>query len=356
MNRCEPQCSGPITTGFPFRRLWMPVFLLALLQAGCERGPSNTGDSPKLAHALISMAGDIQSVMTATENQTALLAAEISSLYPALAENASKADASHYRLESNGVLHRPGAVKSGQPAVFVSGAVKVSGEIMGVVLGTEAIDPILKRIPAENPAVAQVYYNDRNSYNRIYPPFDVLIQYPAGMNIPSYNFYYQADERHNPNGKAVWIKDPYVDPAGRGWMVSCVAPVRHNRALEGVCGLDITVEAIVRSFDFEGRNKLCLLASSDGTVVAAGELMIRILRLPALKNHRYVDTVRSNTFRSADFNMLKSRSLAIREMAGELLSKREPSASLELDDEHWTVHAVTIPGLDWRLMDFTIRK
>jgi hypothetical protein len=84
--------------------------------------------------------------------------------------------------------------------------------------------------------------------------------------------------------------------------------------------------------------------------------MIQILRLPALKNHRYVDTVRSNTFRSADFNMLKSRSLAIREMAGELLSKREPSASLELDDEHWTVHAVTIPGLDWRLMDFTIRK
>lgn len=324
--------------------------------ASCDKAPPENGTGVEGQVRLNSMASDIAGAMRSTEEQTALLASEIARLYPDLERHAATADRSQYKLEANGVLHRPAAIQNEQPAVFVSGAVKVDEAVMTTVLGTEALDPILKRIPASHPAVVQAYYNDKNSYNRIYPPFDVLTQYPPGMDIPSYNFYYLADARHNPDRQAVWVKDPYVDPAGRGWMISCIAPVYHNDSLMGVAGLDITVEAIVRSFDFENANKMCLLAAADGTVVATGEHLIHVLRLPALKNHRYVDTVRSDTFRSADYNMLKSRSIAIRTMADELLVKDQPSTTLELDDVKWTIRSVPIPALDWHLLEFIPRQ
>lgn len=333
-------------------RLVFAAVLTCLGLPGCEKKDSGAGKNAAEQMRLESMAEEIAAAMRTTEEETTRLASEVAKLYPDLQTQAAKSDRSQYKLEANGVLHRPSATKNDQPAVFVSGVVKVDENLMIDVLGTEPLDPVLKRIPQSNPAVVQAYYNDKHSYNRIYPPFDVLTQYPPGMDIPSYNFYYLADPKHNPERKAVWVKDPYVDPAGRGWMISCIAPVHHQENLMGVAGLDITVEAIVRNFDFENSNKMCLLAAADGTVVATGEHLIHVLRLPALKNHRYVDTVRSDTFRSADYNMLKSRSLAIRTMADELLVKDQPKSNLELDDVRWSIRSVSIPSLEWHLLEF----
>lgn len=329
--------------------------LLLLMLSACDR-PNTASRLKKDTSSLLSQkASEITLILEATEMQTANLAAKTRNCYQDLAGNARSSEPNQYRLESNGVLHRPEAIHSDLPAVFASGAVKVDEAVMLTVRGTEGIDSLLKRIPVENPAVVQAYFNSWQSYNRIYPPFDVLTQYPPGMDIPTYNFYYLANDRNNPGRSTVWVKDPYVDPAGRGWMVSCIAPVHAEGQLHGVCGLDITVESMVRSFDFDRTDHLRLLVSSDGTVVATGEILIGILRLPALKNHRYVDTVRSDTFRSADFNLLKSRSLAIRQMAETLIVKGQQTALLQLDDLRWRVSASPVAKLGWHLLEFESR-
>jgi hypothetical protein len=64
------------------------------------------------------------------------------------------------------------------------------------------------------------------------------------MDIPSYNFYYEADATHNPGRGVVWT-DAYVDPAGHGWMVSSIAPVWSDGRLEGVVGIDVTLKTII---------------------------------------------------------------------------------------------------------------
>lgn len=334
---------------------WPAACLLLLLFSACKRTEKEALSSATTASLLAKKASEITAVLESTERQTANLAEETRRCYLDLAGHARGTDPDQYRLEPNGVLHRPEAIRSDLPAVFVSGAVKVDDGVMLTVRGTEKIDSLLKRIPAENPAVVQAYFNSWHSYNRIYPPFDVLTQYPPGMDIPSYNFYYLANEQNNPEKSQVWVKDPYVDPAGRGWMVSCIAPVYADDRLQGVCGLDITVESMVKSFDFDRSDHLRLLVTSDGTVVATGEILIGILRLPALKNHRYVDTVRSDTFRSADFNLLKSRSLAIRQMAETLVINGKNVATLQLDDLRWRVSASPVAKLGWFLLEFESR-
>ncbi len=329
---------------------WVAFTSAAILATSCNQNDSNAKEVARNRAALEAMAQSITHELLETEKITQELATQITALYPDLDERARSADRSQYELRPNGVLHRPGAVKNNLPAVFVSGVVPVTESVWNVVLGTEAIDPLLTR--AVGTAVVQAYYNDKHSYNRIYPPFDVLPQYPPGMDIPAYNFYYLADEKHNPEKRAVWVNEPYVDPAGRGWMISCIAPVYHQGQLVGVPGLDITVESIIRTFDFENRNRFCILVSPAGTVVATGEPLMRILRLPDLKSHRYVDTVRSDTFRSSDYNMLHSRSQAVRTMATQLLINNLPSSTLDSDPDSWKVIATPIPNLNWKLMEF----
>ena len=64
---------------------------------------------------------------------------------------------------------------------------------------TIRLDPIMKSIVTADPLITQVYLNTHDSLNRIYPWFDVLAIYPPRMDIPNYNFYYDADATHNPD-------------------------------------------------------------------------------------------------------------------------------------------------------------
>jgi hypothetical protein len=330
----------------------LPLLTLAVLLAGCNRATHEATGASREEGKLQRLAKGLDDEIGETERQTTALAEQVVAAYKNLAEAAKSVNSEDYRLEPNGVLHRPSAVKTDVPAVFVSGAVAVDERIMTIVKGTEPIDTVLKELVRSSELIVQAYYNDRNSYNRIYPPFYVLAQYPPGMQIPKYNFYYLADEKNNPGRKSTWIKNPYVDPAGRGWMVSCLAPVYRNDQLEGVCGLDVTVEALVREMELESANNLYIVVSNDGIVVAAGERMARVLRLPNLKRHRYVDTVRSDTVRTDDYNLRKSSSAPVRNMINEFTVNGKLETQLNLDGQKWRVRSVSLTRLGWYILEF----
>ncbi len=346
----------PAITKTMFRRPFVKFLVIGavtlLFDAGCN---DRFADDLEAGGSTLEVLKErINVAIRETEQDVTFLAARLAAAYPATQNR--RTPSTDYALADNGVLYRPMAVHRDVPAVFVSGVVPVDEEVLRIVEGTEVIDPLLKELVLANEEVTQAYYNDRNSYNRIYPPFDVLTQYPAGMNIPAYNFYYLADEKNNPERNTVWIREPYVDPAGRGWMISCVAPVYWNGKLEGVCGLDITIESIVRSLGLEEANSLAFIVAEDGSLVAAGESIVRVLRLPPLKNHRYVDTVRSDTFRPENYNLLRSSSPEIRASFRELLSSGASSTTLLLDNREWVIRGVEVEGLGWKILQMSLGR
>ncbi|MFL7960854.1 ATP-binding protein [Pseudomonas kielensis] len=109
-------------------------------------------------------------------------------------------------------------------------------------------DFMMKQLKDGDPLIASIYFNSWDSYNRIYPWFNTLEQYPHDMDITQYNFYYLADAQHNPDKKIVWT-DVYLDPAGQGWMMSAIAPVYKGDFLEGVAGVDVTVDGILKRIE-----------------------------------------------------------------------------------------------------------
>ena len=277
------------------------------------------------------------------------LAALITNLYERQDEILPHVDKKKYRLESNGVFTKP--VDDGGSAIFVSGFYPVNEKIKKAVYFTEPIDTVFKALVAKYPEIAQVYYNDKYSLNRIYPYFDVLSQYEAKMDIPGFNFYYLADEKHNPARESLWISEPYVDPAGRGWMVSAIAPVYFGGSLVGVPGIDVTINTITKRYLLDNNSSMTIIIDNSGAIVAAQEGTINLLSFPPLFDHKYIETIKQDTYRKELYNMALSKEPNVRKIAGEILEKKRELVKTEIKGEKITIFASHIPELNWYLLE-----
>lgn len=258
-------------------------------------------------------------------------------------------DKSQYMLANTGVFYRP--KDNGGAAVYVSAAKKENSEVKQIVYFTEPIDSELKRITNQYDAVSQVYYNDSNNYNRIYPFMDVLAQYEPALNISEFNFYYMADAEHNPQKEAVWVKEAYVDPAGRGWMVSAIAPVYVDDKLVGVPGIDITTNTLTEQFLDESDQNI-VIVDKHGVIVTAKDFSINLLSLPPLKDHRYIETIKMDTYRRDNYNLLKSKEKNVREMAKAILEKGEREVKIVTKNSEYMAVAKSIDELSWTIIAF----
>ncbi len=263
-----------------------------------------------------------------------------------------EAERANHALSSDGVFYS--RADRGGSAVFVSGVVPVGPAQEDKVWRTLRLDPVMKSIRASDPLIAQLYVNTSDSLNRIYPWFDVLAIYAPKMDIPSYNFYYEADAVHNPERGVVWT-DAYVDPAGAGWMVSAIAPVYgadYEDRLDAVVGLDITTNTIVDQvldIAFEG-DGYAILVSRDGTILALPPEAEGDLGISALLDHSYEEAILQDTFKPDTFNIYRRAELF--DLAQALQSAPEGNTRVDLGRPMIAAWA-TIAGPQWKLMVLT---
>lgn len=258
----------------------------------------------------------------------------------------------NHATSPDGVFHT--VRDDGGSAVFYSGIVPVGPTQLDKVWRTLRLDPLMKAIRDSDPLIAQLYLNTNDSLNRIYPWFDVLAIYPPKMDIPSYNFYYEADAAHNPDRNVVWT-DSYVDPAGSGWMVSAIAPVYAQARpdfLEGVVGIDITIDTIVDQvldIDLEG-DGYAILVGRDGTILALPPAGEADLGLSELLEHSYEQAILEDTFKPDSFNLYRSPDLSV--LAEAIQSAPEGTARIDLGRPMIAGWA-SVAGPNWKLITLT---
>ncbi len=323
------------------------LLLLTVMIAGCNRSARQGFENEK--QALFEKAANLNNDFYKIRLETEWLAGEITKLYHKQDSILPLVDKSKYRLASNGVFTKP--VDDGGSAIFVSGYYPVNEKIKRAVYFTEPLDTLFKQLVARYPEIVQLYFNDRFSLNRIYPYFDVLSQYEAKMDIPSFNFYYLADEKHNPERKSLWLSEPYVDPAGRGWMVSAIAPVYYNDTLEGVPGIDVTINTITKRYVLDNPLSMSMIIDNSGTIVAAQEATINLLSFPPLFDHKYIETIKQDTYRKELYNLALSKEANVRKIATGILKEKKPVVETEIIGDKITVIAAHIPELDWYLLE-----
>lgn len=325
------------------KNIFSLLFLIVIVTA-C----SNKTDIKKEQIALKERAASINNDFKKIRLEVEMLASELTKLYQKQAQILPNIDTRKYQLASNGVFTKP--VDDGGSAIFVSGFYPINENVKNIVYFTEPIDTVFKSLVTKYPEIVQVYYNDKYAINRIYPFFDVLSQYEAKMDIPSFNFYYLADLKHNPKKTSLWVSEPYVDPAGRGWMVSAIAPVYYNNILAGVPGIDVTINTITKRYVQDSINSMNLIIDNSGTIVSAQEEIINMLSFPPLFEHKYIETIKQDTYRKEQYNLALSKEINVRNMANEILKNKKEVVEAEINGEKITVIAEHIPELNWVLL------
>ncbi len=282
--------------------------------------------------------------------------AQISNIYAQQAGRALNTDAPLREEDEQRLTYSPAgayytAEDSGQggAAVFYSGFVPVGEAGRKKAARVLQTQQLMEDIQTQHPLIASVYLNTYDSLNVIYPYFDVISQYSEGTDITTFNFYYEADQTHNPDRSVEWT-DVYLDPAGHGWTASCIAPVYKEDSLEGVVGLDVTVGTITQQvldldIPWDG---YAMLVGSDGTILALPENGERDWGLSELTEHHYAQAIMEDTFKPSEFNLSTMKNLS--SFASDIVGNVEGLSPVILNGQKKVVSWNTITETGWKLL------
>lgn len=190
-------------------------------------------------------------------------------------------DPASYGVAPNGVFYKQR--DDGGASLFYSVTTEIGPAQRRKALGSAAFDPLMRRLVKPGGLVSAAYLNTWDGMCRYYPRIENILEvFPTVLRMEDFVFYSAATPGNNPGGGPVWT-NAYLDPAGQGWMLSCVAPVLVDGFLEGVTGLDVTLERLVSGLlDLERPfGALAMLASEDGRSLAMPDTLARLLGHPS---------------------------------------------------------------------------
>ncbi len=330
------------------RSIWF-LGMLCIGMTSCNSSErSNSTSGLKEIESFISL---FDNDLMELEEEIVKLTGQAESLYEDAEILIDKADKEKFLFRGNLANVAPNANQNFS-TLFISTLAKDKQKVMDLIYLTESLDSSFKSIVERHDVVSQVYFNSPLQLNRLYPPFDAATMLDHDIDLTAFNFYYEADEKNNVKRGPVWINEIYIDPVGRGWMISLLHPVYHNDELKMVLGFDITVNDIL-VFYLDRYSKNIVIIDEAGTVVAGKAKAIEALSLPPLTNHTYIQTINSNSYRMEDFNLFKSKSKEVRKMASHFLLVREKGFILEEGFGKMTVTADKMERLNWYVLDIT---
>lgn len=215
---------------------------------------------------------------------------------------------------------------------------------------TNSLDSVFKTISSKYSFVVQLYSNSSKQVSRVFPAYDAKDLVTKDTDLKKYNFYYEADEENNPSKGPVWIPDAYVDPAGRGWILSVIHPIYDKEKLFSVIGIDLTVDDIIARY-LNSEDENLIIATKDGDIVAAGASAIEALSFPPLKNYIYKEIISEDNFRISDYNLFNSKNQEVRVMAEEFLIKNKSSFRFSEEYSPKSARIVYFNMIDWILIE-----
>ena len=237
-------------------------------------------------------------------------------------------------------------------SLFFSNVNKESPNRLAKAIATEKLDPFYNALLDTNENIAQVYFNSYDSMNRLCPDIpNMLSQYAHDIDIPTFNFYYLADATHNPAHKVVWT-DAYLDPAGAGWMISAIAPVYKGDFLEGVVGIDVTIDQLIHnilSLQLPYRS-MSMLVDEHGNILGMSEALEKYLGIKELKAHTYNAPIETTIAKPNDFNLFTNTSNTLAIALGRMLQENKGIVEFHTDTADFLITQNSIAQTKWKFV------
>jgi len=253
-----------------------------------------------------------------------------------------------FDVAQNGVFYKTNKVGS---SLYYSSKTNITQEQKDKATFTESMDTNFKSIVDTNPNIVAAYFNSWDDMNRLYPFIDeVYTQYGPHIHMEDYNFYFLADKKHNPKKQPVWT-GAYLDPAGNGWMLSCIVPIYNGDFLEGVTGIDITIDSFVKNILNRKLpyNANIFMVDKEGMIIAMNEKIENLLGLKELKEHLYTDAILKTIEKPEEFSILKNKSPFASHFK-KLIENDSEISFLKIKDSEYLTLQQNVDETEWKLM------
>jgi signal transduction histidine kinase len=254
-----------------------------------------------------------------------------------------------FAVAENGAFYKKTEVGS---SLYYASTTEIGKEQLEKALKSEAMDITFKSIVDHNPNIVAVYFNSWDDMNRLYPFMnDAPAQYGPAINMEDYNFYYDADAKHNPSRGHVWT-GAYLDPAGNGWMVSSIIPIYNGDFLEGVTGIDVTIDSFVKNIlnlnlPWEAD---AFLVDKEGMILAMPKKIEELFGLKELKEHSYDGAILETVTKPEDFNIFKNRNREISDQLKRVVDSGVDLFEIKISGKKYLLSQQVIPETGWRMM------
>ncbi|EDZ63756.1 diguanylate cyclase (GGDEF domain) [Sulfurimonas gotlandica GD1] len=254
-----------------------------------------------------------------------------------------------FKVAHNGVYYKSNKTGS---SLYYSSDTKITDKEKNKALRSEAMDISFKNIVESNPNIVAAYFNSWDNMNRIYPYIDnVYNLFGLSIQIPDYNFYYLADAKHNPKRESVWT-GAYLDPAGNGWMVSCIAPIYNKDFLEGVTGIDITLESFINNI-LESKmpwNATLFMLDDKGSILAMPKKIEKIVKIEELIYHEYTTNINRTIEKPEEYNLIKNKNTPFSYKFAEYYKNKTKIFELTVNSIDYILLQTTVKETGWRLI------
>ncbi|WBL44949.1 cysteine protease [Algoriphagus halophytocola] len=324
------------------------IFILSLFTIACSSSPSESenDEGVRLDEFIIEeMEGELQVLsdeIILLKDHFEFLLANRDSLLP-------YANKTKYELVDGFSVNTPSSDSTLSSVVIMESTPDYERALENVHL-TNAMDSAFYNIYHRYDILAQAYFNTADQMSRVFPAYDAKTLLEPDLDLSNFNFYYEADEKHNPSRGPVWIPEVYIDPAGRGWILSLVQPVYDGDELYAVIGLDITVDDIINHFFYQDETDF-LIVNYKGDIVGGNASAIEALSFPPLLNHVYRESIRADNFRISDYNLFNSKNREVREMAKAFILEKKSKFEFEDTFSPEVAYSVPFNLLDWYLLE-----
>lgn len=263
-----------------------------------------------------------------------------------------------FEYAENGMYYKVN--DNGGSSVVMSKMTKITEDVKKKLINSEQFDKNFKTIVNSNNMIVASYFNSYDNFNRYYPFIPKSYNaFPSDIEMKNYNFYYGADLKHNPKKGVVWT-DVYLDPAGQGWMLSAIAPIYNNGFLEGVSGIDVTVETIIDKFlnfklPYKGSS---FLLSDKGTVVAMTKEIATIFNVKDYQKYTYSSAkkIKETIYKKDEYNILTHKNKELVSNIKQLLKGLPYSNELKIDENKYLLFSEKIDKTSWHIISLIDEK
>jgi hypothetical protein len=94
-----------------------------------------------------------------------------------------------------------------------------------------------------------------------------------------------------------------------------------------------------------------LIIDHSGVIVAGQEAIFNMFSFPPLHDHKYIETIKQDTYRKEQYNITLSKDLVVRQIGQKILQKGESEFEIELKGDKYTLITALIPELNWYILE-----